>query len=186
MPAREWTMAKTQFAILFGERFTKAHACAVNRRPHTEFLTVPRRALSAKRPARSRCRCSATRITSASTARTAASAAPPSPTPPATMAANSTPCWTRRTPRARYGRTRGIEISKNGNAPTVLPAQGRCKFLGEFGSNPRYGLLGRSRSQSGRSVSCNCEGGRVRTCRQRLELGSRGGGFGQGRAPGVV
>jgi putative transposase len=26
MPAREWTMAKAQFAILFGERFTKAQA----------------------------------------------------------------------------------------------------------------------------------------------------------------
>jgi putative transposase len=26
MPPREWTMAKAQFAILFGERFTKAHA----------------------------------------------------------------------------------------------------------------------------------------------------------------
>ena len=26
MPPREWTMAKAQFAILFGERFTKAQA----------------------------------------------------------------------------------------------------------------------------------------------------------------
>ena len=26
MPAREWTMAKAQFAILFGERFAKAQA----------------------------------------------------------------------------------------------------------------------------------------------------------------
>jgi len=24
MPAREWSLAKAQFAILFGERFTKA------------------------------------------------------------------------------------------------------------------------------------------------------------------
>ena len=26
MPAREWSLAKAQFAILFGERFTKAMA----------------------------------------------------------------------------------------------------------------------------------------------------------------
>jgi putative transposase len=26
MPAREWVMAKAQFAVLFGERFTKAFA----------------------------------------------------------------------------------------------------------------------------------------------------------------
>jgi putative transposase len=26
MPPREWTMAKAQFAILFGERFAKAQA----------------------------------------------------------------------------------------------------------------------------------------------------------------
>jgi len=26
MPAREWGMAKAQFAVLFGERFTKAMA----------------------------------------------------------------------------------------------------------------------------------------------------------------
>jgi putative transposase len=26
MPAREWCMAKAQFAILFGERFTRAMA----------------------------------------------------------------------------------------------------------------------------------------------------------------
>jgi putative transposase len=26
MPAREWAMAKAQFAVLFGERFTKALA----------------------------------------------------------------------------------------------------------------------------------------------------------------
>ena len=42
MPPREWAMAKAQFAILFGERFTRAMAdLTVNRRPHTEFLTVP-------------------------------------------------------------------------------------------------------------------------------------------------
>ena len=44
MPPREWAMAKAQFAVLFGERFTKAMAgsCSTARR-HTKFLTVPSR-----------------------------------------------------------------------------------------------------------------------------------------------
>lgn len=53
---------------------------------------------------RSRCRCSATRTTSASTARTVPSAASPSPMPPATTAASSAPCSTRTTPPATCGR----------------------------------------------------------------------------------
>ena len=42
MPAREWCMARAQFAILFGERFTRAsaRACATVL-SHTKFPTVP-------------------------------------------------------------------------------------------------------------------------------------------------
>jgi len=42
MPPREWSMAKAQFAVLFGERFIKAMAAYCSTaRPHTKFLTVP-------------------------------------------------------------------------------------------------------------------------------------------------
>ena len=42
MPPREWSMAKAQFAVIFGERFTKAMAAyRSTARPHTEILTVP-------------------------------------------------------------------------------------------------------------------------------------------------
>jgi putative transposase len=42
MPPREWAMAKSQFAVLFGERFTLAMAWFTwTARPRTKFLTVP-------------------------------------------------------------------------------------------------------------------------------------------------
>lgn len=42
MPPREWSMAKAQFAVIFGERFIKAIAAKCSTaRPHTEILTVP-------------------------------------------------------------------------------------------------------------------------------------------------
>jgi len=43
MPPREWSMAKAQFAVIFGERFIRAMAAQCSTaRPHTEILTVPR------------------------------------------------------------------------------------------------------------------------------------------------
>lgn len=41
MPPREWAVAKAQFAVIFGERFTRAMARCSTARPNTEFLTVP-------------------------------------------------------------------------------------------------------------------------------------------------
>lgn len=42
MGPREWVMAKAQFAVIFGERFTRAMAALCpTRGPHTEILTVP-------------------------------------------------------------------------------------------------------------------------------------------------
>jgi hypothetical protein len=42
MPPREWAMAKSQFAVLFGERFTTAIAGSVEPAlPRTKFLTHP-------------------------------------------------------------------------------------------------------------------------------------------------
>lgn len=41
MGPREWTMAKAQFAVIFGERFTKAMAGLFSTaRPHTRILTL--------------------------------------------------------------------------------------------------------------------------------------------------
>lgn len=56
MPPREWSMAKAQFAVLFGQRFRRAAAqqCSIAL-PNTKFLTVPHRFLSG--------RCSAGRST---------------------------------------------------------------------------------------------------------------------------
>lgn len=41
MPAREWGMAKAQFAILFEDRFRIAQEQCSTHGPHTKFLTVP-------------------------------------------------------------------------------------------------------------------------------------------------
>ena len=35
MPPREWTMAKAQFAVMFGERFIKGHGGVMFNRPPT-------------------------------------------------------------------------------------------------------------------------------------------------------
>jgi transposase-like protein len=55
MPRREWTAARTQFAILFGDRFIDAWRVQVKPTPHTRFLTGSRHAVPQRPTVRRAC-----------------------------------------------------------------------------------------------------------------------------------